>query len=211
MYMLTINLKITLEAPLHVGTGDVSASTLPITRDVRGRPCIRASTLKGIHRAATEQVAIALGLSVCNAPFAQQMCQPLAGESACAVCRIFGSPWLLGRLFYRDLTTGAASAVDKRIRAAQSRRRRVRLSVYEQQYEILLPAEVFSGQINHLLSDNGLLALALAGLRAITTIGAGRATGYGLCRIEATALDSVGREINDSALDAALERIRVRP
>jgi hypothetical protein len=139
------------------------------------------------------------------------MCQPLAGETACAVCRSFGSPWLPGRIFYRDLTTNAAPIVENRIRAAQTRRRRVRLSVYEQQWEILPAGVTFSGQINHLLSDNGSLALAVAGLRSITAIGAGTATGYGLCRIEVRAVDAVNRPMDESALVVALERAQAKP
>lgn len=211
MLMLTLDLKITLETPLHIGTGDESASPPTVTRDVRGRPCIRAVTLKGIHRATTEQIAAALGLTVCNPPLAWRMCQPLAGETACAVCRIFGSPWLPGRVFYRDLTTTATPVVDTRIRASQSRRRRVRLSIYEQPREVLPVGATFTGQVNHLLSDNAALALALAGLRSMTALGAGNATGYGMCRIEVRALDGVSRPVDESALAAALERIKARP
>jgi hypothetical protein len=209
--MLTLDLKITLETPLHIGTGEESEIAQPVARDSRGRPCIRASTLKGIHRAATEQIAAALGLSVCDATLARRMCQPLPGETACAVCHIFGSPWLPGRIFYRDLTTNAAPVVDTRVRAAQSRRRHVQLSIDEQAREILPASVTFAGQVNHLLSENVSLALAIAGLRSIRALGAGSATGWGLCHIDVGALDGESRPVDESVLAAALERVRVRP
>ena len=212
--MLTLDLRIVLVSPLHIGAGSDpsnAAGAQRFARDARGRPCLRASTLKGLHRASTEQIARALGLPVCHSPIAAQMCQPCAGEPVCAVCRIFGSPWVPGRVFYRDLIAASASdkpGVDRRVRAAQSRGRRVRLAVYEQSREVLLVGVTFSGTINHLLHDEGSLGLALAGLRAIPAIGAGSAAGYGLCHVEVHALDASNRPVDESALAAALERLR---
>src|SRR5437588_5721682 len=113
--MAAIDLKITLLSPLHIGTGTAQESAeqaLSFVRDVRGRLCIPASTLKGTHRAATEHIAAGVGLSICNPPTANRMCHPLRGTSACPVCRIFGSPWLPGRIYYTDLVSVAALKVD---------------------------------------------------------------------------------------------------
>src|SRR5262245_56523168 len=101
--MTTVNLQITLHSPMHIGAiayrelpGDKPA---PIVRDVRGKPCIPAATMKGLHRAAVEQIAQALGLKICRAPVAAHMCHPLGVQTAqtaqsahmtqiaCAVCR----------------------------------------------------------------------------------------------------------------------------
>src|SRR5215208_5713000 len=98
--MSAIELKITMLSPLHIGIGTPGASdeqAAPFVRDARGRLCIPASTLKGTHRAAAEQLASGLGLQIWGAPVASRMCHPLRGQSGCPVCRIFGSPWLPGR------------------------------------------------------------------------------------------------------------------
>src|SRR5260221_13665857 len=97
MFMLSINLQITFETSVHIGGTD---NLEAVARDQRGRPCLRASTLRGAHRAATEQAAAALGLSVCEAPVAHRVCQSISGQPVCAVCRIFGSPWLPGKIYH---------------------------------------------------------------------------------------------------------------
>src|SRR5258707_3804469 len=170
MFMLSIDIQITFETPVHIGaTGNREA----VARDLRGRPCIRASTLRGAHRAATEQAAAALGLSVCKAPIAHRMCQPISGEPFCAVCRIFGSPWLPGKIYHRELITTEAPQIEAQTRVSRSRRRGVRLTAYDDRREVLPAGTTFAGQIDHLLGDEASLGLALAGLRSIHAMGSG--------------------------------------
>jgi CRISPR/Cas system CSM-associated protein Csm3 (group 7 of RAMP superfamily) len=107
--MPIFDLRITFDAPLHSGATAQRADSpgigvAPITRDPKGRVCIRAATLKGIHRAATEQVALSLNLMACDSTVPQHMCQPAGKQSFCPICRTFGSPWLPGKVYYRDLT-----------------------------------------------------------------------------------------------------------
>jgi len=211
--MLTLELRLVLEAPLHVGPITNSPDALhSFTRDVRGRPCIPATTLKGLHRAMTEQVASALGLPLCNPPVATQMCHPITGIPACSVCRLFGSPWLASRLCYWNLIADKTPIVENHIQASQSRRRRVQLTRHTAQYEVLPAETVFTGQVDHQITDVALLGLAVAGLRSITTIGGGGRFGYGLCRIEVKATDASGHPANDADLAAALRQlVRAKP
>jgi CRISPR/Cas system CSM-associated protein Csm3 (group 7 of RAMP superfamily) len=206
--MATIELTIMLKGPLHVGGGPASArNVVPFARDARGRPCIPATTLKGLHRAATEQVAIALGLKVCHSPVLSQMCHPINSETGCVVCRIFGSAWLPGKVFYRDPALTVPPLTETRIAAPQSRRRQVRIERHATRREIVPGSLTLTGRIDHLIHDPALLGLALAGLRAITAIGGHSATGYGLCTIEARANDSLKRPVDEASLAAALRQL----
>jgi hypothetical protein len=204
--MATIELTITLKGPLHVGGNPAAGDSVPFARDTRGRPCIPATTLKGLHRAATEQVAIALGLKVCHSPILSQMCHPINSETGCVVCRIFGSAWLPGKVFYRDLALTVPPHTEARIAAPQSRRRQVRIGQHATSREIISGPLTLTGRIDHLIHDSALLGLALAGLRAITALGGHSATGYGLCTIEARAIDSLKRPVDEASLAASLRQ-----
>jgi CRISPR/Cas system CSM-associated protein Csm3 (group 7 of RAMP superfamily) len=208
--MATIDLKITLQTPLHIGTDSATTVTARSVRDARGRPCIPASTLKGLHRSATERVAAALGLPICGAPVASHMCHPIGGQAACVVCRIFGSPWLPGKVVYRDLVVNVTPLIETRFVVPQSRRRRVQIERRRVEYEILPGGTLFSGRLDILFQDSALLALALAGLRAITVIGSG-ANGYGLCTVEVVAHDALKRPVDESELADALRRMAKQP
>ncbi len=209
--MATIDLTITFSTPLHIGNGTQTGPSGPvntIVRDGRGRPCIPAVTLKGLHRAATEQIAAGLGLTICDAPIAAHMCHPTHGQEACAVCRIFGSPWLPGVIFHRDLTTTATPIVGTSVSAPQSRRRRVRMALHNRNREALPGGLALSGRIDHMIQDTALLALALAGLRSITAIGAAKAIGYGLCSVEARAFDAFRRPVDEAELARELRQFQ---
>lgn len=205
--MATIELKIVLKGPLHIGGDQAAGSAEPFARDGRGRPCIPASTLKGSHRAATEQIAAALGFKVCNAPVLTQMCHPINNETGCVVCRIFGSAWLPGKVLYRDLALSGAPLTETCIAAPQSRRRQVRIGQHRASREIISDPTTLTGRIDHLIHDPALLGLALAGLRAITALGAHSATGYGLCTVEARAIDSLKHPVDESGLATALRQL----
>jgi len=202
--MLTIELRIAAHTPLHIGGADHSAA---IVRDSRGRPCIPAVTLKGLHRATTQQVADALGLTVCGSRSTNRMCQPLGKQTACVICRLFGSPWVAGALRYRDLLTTANPYMATLTHVPQSRRRRVQLGRSIVSREVLPAGTIFTGQIDLALDDHVLLALAVTGLRSITTLGAGQAAGYGQCTVEAKAFDATKRWISNADLAAALQQM----
>ena len=208
--MPTIEFTLQLDSPLHIGNGETPGV---FARDARGRPCIPATTLKGLHRASVRAVSVGLGLRACESSTPEQMCHPLPPEQACPVCLIFGSPWLPGRLFYRDVLCSAQTVEDTRVVMPQSRKRQVAVGRFTTLRETLPANTSFSGRIDlHLdqRNDPALLALALLGLRAITRFGAGSAHGYGLCHVEARALDDARLPILDSDLADALKAYRAR-
>jgi len=135
------------------------------------------------------------------------MCHPLNGQTGCVVCRIFGSPWLPGLIHYRDLVANVTPVVDLRVAAPQSRRRGVRTGQYQQKREVLPGGSVLNGHLDHLIQEPALLALALAGLRSITAVGAGHSRGYGISTVEARALDALKRPVDEAELAAALRRL----
>jgi CRISPR/Cas system CSM-associated protein Csm3 (group 7 of RAMP superfamily) len=207
-----IDLKITLQAPLHISAGSRTADgAAPFVRDARGRPCIPASTLKGVHRSATERIAAALGLPICGAPDTSQMCHPTGGQVACVVCRIFGSPWLPGKVHYRDLVANVKPLTMTRFVVPQSRRRRVQIERRQLNTEVLPGGTQFSVRLDCQIQDTALLALTVAGLRSITVIGGGSAAGYGLCTVEALAFEAANRPVDEAELADALRRLVRQP
>ncbi len=179
-----------------------------IVRDPRGRPCIPASTLKGAHRAAVEQIAAALGLPVCEAPIPNRMCHPVGGKAACVGCQIFGSPWLPGKVYYRDLSVNVTPTNDRRALGPVSRRRGTLIGSHDFNREVLAAGTVFSGKIDHQVFDSALLALLLSGLRAIPALGGGKSFGCGLIAVQANALDATKHVVNESDLADALRRLQ---
>lgn len=210
--MLRIAVRITFEQPLHIGAGNRDNPSA-LVRDPQGRPCIPAATLKGVHRVATEQIATALGLQICRPPLASQMCQPTGGL-ACPICRIFGAHWLPGAIRYADLLPGSAVTpqIEQVAHAPHSRRRRVMLKADTSAREVVRAGSIFAGRIDLLTHDADLLALTVAGLRAVNTIGAAGATGHGACRVEAEVTDLIaGRTINNAELAASLQKLKMGP
>jgi hypothetical protein len=140
------------------------------------------------------------------------------GQAACTICRIFGSAWLPGIVRHRDLVVTSTATgnlqTESRVTAPQSRRRRVQLDRNVVEREVLPAGLKLIGRIELLTQDRAVIALALAGLRAVMTLGAGNATGHGLCTIEAAAFDSarqagrVSEAIEDSELAAALRQLQ---
>ncbi len=88
-------ITITVEGPLHIGTGyNRGLLQRTVVRDRHGNVYIPATSLKGKVRNACEDVARFYerdGLSVCRAPGPSEMCGG-GGSRLCLVCRIFGTP-----------------------------------------------------------------------------------------------------------------------
>ena len=59
-----------------------------------------------------------------------------------------------------------------------------------------------------MIADKALLGLAVAALRSIRTIGAAHSAGYGLCSVEARALDSMGHPVSTRELADALQVLK---
>jgi CRISPR/Cas system CSM-associated protein Csm3 (group 7 of RAMP superfamily) len=204
--MLTIDVKLIFDSPLHIGNGR-EEQPRPLMRDARGRYYVRSAAIKGLHRTASRHMASGLGLTICEAG-----CYPLDGKKPCIVCQLFGSTWVEGRLYYRDLLVSATPTPETAVisRSAQHRQRCVRRSSTQYELETLPAGTTFSGQIDYLIADRAQLGLALAALRSIQTVGAANAVGYGLCRVEAFAFDKNKSRLNEQDLASALGKLRPR-
>src|SRR5262249_44153454 len=145
-------------------------------RDLRGRACLTAPSLKGLHRVSAEDVARSLSLRACDSSDFTKMCHPIGGNVACPICRIFGSRWIPGIIRYRDLVSSVKPITESRARTRLSKRG-IRRSTETIQFEVLPSGTTFSGQIDFPGADLSLLALSIAGLRSISSIGAASAVG----------------------------------
>lgn len=130
---LTVDGYLVAESALRVGTGRAGALTgteLPVIRDVRERPFVPGSALKGVLRSHLE--AVARGMAPAGADWREIACDPTdkdhpcldvaeanrlkvkyQGKNAqlseklrrhlCLLCRTFGSPWWASPVRVRDL------------------------------------------------------------------------------------------------------------
>lgn len=129
--VVQIDLSITLETPLCVGSAGSSGGIADkeLQRDGWGRPMVPGSQIKGRLRHACEQIARALQLPVCEAPYPDRMCpsDPAVSRTAteafhqrrtggisapqCHICALFGSPTYPSPLVFGDaIDLGGRSA-----------------------------------------------------------------------------------------------------
>jgi CRISPR/Cas system CSM-associated protein Csm3 (group 7 of RAMP superfamily) len=195
-HLLRLHLHAAFATPVNIG--GYAAPTMvdrPFRRDKDGWPFIPASSLKGRLRHECQRLARALGERVCGGPLPQQMC-PFAFREThettyCPVCRIFGSPWVEGRLYPADLLlqrpeeladreTAPASGV--RYHVSLSRRREVAEDARLFSTEVFLPGVplTFSAVWEADLTWTE-LALLEAAFGAITALGREKTAGLGWC------------------------------
>jgi CRISPR-associated protein Csm3 len=216
--MTTIDLTLTFETPLNIGSG-AQRGTLAdraMIKDDRGWPYVPASALKGRLRHAVEQIAVGLGDHVCDTH--RNMCRDEA--RACRVCRIFGAPWIPGRLRFERLTLSGPQELVELLEArtskqrypptahrygvAISRRRGVaeeNLLFTTELFEPGTPLE-FSGTLRGDLAVRD-AALVVAGLRSLPALGRGKSGGLGWVTTEVV-VKGDGEIWNDATLRAAL-------
>jgi CRISPR-associated protein Csm3 len=219
--MITIDLTLTFETPLNIGSG-AQRGTLAdraMIKDDRGWPYVPASALKGRLRHTVEQVAASLGFRVCDTH--RKMCR---GDDPCAACRIFGAPWVPGRLRFERLTLSGPQELIASLEAhtsnqrypptshrygvAISRRRGVaeeNLLFTTELFEPGTPLE-FSGTLrggNDLKPRDA--ALIVAGLRALPALGRGKSGGLGWMSTKAVVKEN-SEILNDATLRAALKK-----
>jgi CRISPR/Cas system CSM-associated protein Csm3 (group 7 of RAMP superfamily) len=188
-----LQLKLTLQSDLHIaGPG----RTLPLVdRSVeineQRQPIIPASSFRGRLRAELERILQALGQAVCTAPRPDRMCPHAALQSKpvgeaepyyCRACRIFGSAWRLSAITLTDLLpeTGfnrqfplrTGVSINRRLGAAEEQRLYMFETVPHQQ------VAHFSGKVEGWLTRDD-LGWLLAGVKAMTHIGSGKARGLG--------------------------------
>lgn len=193
--MITIDVTLIFETPLNVGSG-AQRGTLAdraMIKDDRGWPYVPASALKGRLRHAVEQIAAGLGYRVCDTH--SKMCRD--SKDPCPVCRIFGAPWVPGRLrFERLALSGPQELIDSLERASKqrypptshrygvaiSRRRGVAEENLLFTTELFEPGTplAFSGTLRGLEDlEPRDAALLVAGLRALPALGRGKSGGLG--------------------------------
>jgi CRISPR-associated protein Csm3 len=216
--MTTIDLTLTFETALSIGSG-AQRGTLAdraMIKDDRGWPYVPASALKGRLRHAVEQIAAGLGDHVCDTH--RNMCRDDA--CACRVCRIFGAPWIPGRLrFERLALSGPRELVElleartskqrypstaHRYGVAISRRRGVaeeNLLFTTELFEPGTPLE-FSGTLRGDLTVED-AALVVSGLRSLPALGRGKSGGLGWMTTKAVVKQD-GEIWDDATLRAAL-------
>jgi CRISPR/Cas system CSM-associated protein Csm3 (group 7 of RAMP superfamily) len=148
------------------------------------------------------------------------MCRSEA--DACPVCRIFGAPWVPGRLRFERLTlsgpdeivqvleerqrrTGQPPRTTHRYGVAISRRRGVAEDALLYTTELFEPGThlAFSGKLRGPLSPEE-AALVVAGLRLIPAMGRGKSGGLGWMTSEITVEDE-GAILGEDVLRSALE------
>jgi CRISPR/Cas system CSM-associated protein Csm3 (group 7 of RAMP superfamily) len=209
---LDLPLTITVEGPLHIGTGyDRGLIQRTVARDANGNVYIPGSSLKGKVRNACENLARLAGLKVCDAPRPETMCGG-RGAARCLVCRVFGTPGGNapdGReLFWHDAhPTGKwrgltatrdrpkAWPVGQTMARTQVQLSRARgMAAEDRLYtsEFATRGLEFTGRVSGWLKATPCSAgvgyyevnLLLAGLRLVETLGGGRSRGAGRCEIK---------------------------
>jgi CRISPR/Cas system CSM-associated protein Csm3 (group 7 of RAMP superfamily) len=218
--MVTIDVTLTFQTSLNVGSG-AQRGTLAdraMIKDDRGWPYVPASALKGRLRHAVERFTAGLGKPVCDTH--EDMCRSEA--DACPVCRIFGAPWVPGRLRFERLTlsgpdeivqvleerqrrTGQPPRTTHRYGVAISRRRGVAEDALLYTTELFEPGTSlsFSGMLQGPLSRRE-AALVVAGLRLIPAMGRGKSGGLGWMTSEITVEDE-GAILGEDVLRSAME------
>jgi len=158
---------------------------------------IPGSTLKGRLRNECERIALALGEDICLAPQPEKMCPQNFLNSRkqadyCIICRIFGSPWHPGRLYFGDLVWNMPDDWEKK-EWKNITKTQVRPGVSISRYlgikreKKLFFAEtslagadmMFEGSIEGYLENKQHLALLLSGLRTLFAVGGIKSRGLG--------------------------------
>jgi len=189
--VISIKVELTLKSPLHIGAS-APAGTKAVRgmlKDAQGWPYIPASAFKGRLRHTVERLTRSMERSVCDTH--HQTCE--SAQSACPVCRIFGSPWVTGSVRFCDLTLtqpeiwnadyreeNAYPRTGYRHGVGISRTRRVAQDALLYTTELFQPGVplVFSGELQDVetLVD---AAWLYAGLQFMESVGSNRTRGLG--------------------------------
>jgi CRISPR/Cas system CSM-associated protein Csm3 (group 7 of RAMP superfamily) len=190
----SLGVSVTLKSDLHIaGPGRV----LPLvdrTVEVNDQrlPIIPASSFRGRLRAELERILNAVGERTCNAPRPDRMCPHAAIPNRhsdeepyyCRACRIFGCAWRLSAITLTDLAPKKEEGHQLSQRTGVSINRRSGTAEEQRLYVIETvargPADplCFAGAIEGRLERQD-LGWLLAGVKAITHIGSGKARGLG--------------------------------
>lgn len=223
---ILVQVRVTLDTPINVGSGvsgDIFTNKAMV-KDHAGLPLIPGSSLKGRLRHHCEQLASSLGLEPrpCGSPVAEAMCQPDPDKGdaiaqLCPACRLFGSPWYPGPLAFSDFVlvepaflreSQAYARTTVRSGVGISRRRRVAEDRLLYTTEVFQPGNILimEGEIGGQLQNEQDLALLVASLDALFTLGSNKTRGMGWCRLELQAQAYDGETWKTLDLDSARRR-----
>lgn len=196
--MRAVNITITLESPLHMGSerGQETGLRSPFLKTVDGLPFIPASSVKGCLRHEAERLLRSQKIAICSPPTAEYMCQ---SDQPCPVCRLFGSPWYASTLYFNDLhlvnadifTQGKTAKIPlptARSGVRLNRKRRIAedRSLFEKElFEPGYPWQFVSEIIYEGEDDDSLVLLYMAA-RAVSMLGSGRSRGLGWSEVALT-------------------------
>ncbi len=217
---IKIELTARFLSPFNVGSGALgdALTNKPTLKDGRSRPIIPASAFKGRLRHTCERLLKTLqedDHAVCQAPDPAAAC-PLSPHwlnDYCPACRLFGSPKRPSPLTFSDWTWALSDAAPTQIRAGVSIRRSRRVAEPQRLYDLEAADPLtapYKGVIQgHLADDDApaLAALLWAGIRDLKSIGGGRGSGLGRCKIEAVVRID-GRKVDESWLRQGLTHWR---
>ena len=191
-----VDLELEAVTGVRVGAGRATAAEAtdaPLLRDPANRPLIPGSSLKGSLRSAAERLLRPLGPGPACDVVSDRCLNEVRGreptidelESLCSLCRLFGHPYLAGRLIVGDLV-GVGERTIIRDGVAIDRRELKQAGSLKYDYEVAAPETCFSGKIridDPKPHEMGLL-LTLLDLvdQGLVTLGGGASRGLGRLR-----------------------------
>jgi CRISPR/Cas system CSM-associated protein Csm3 (group 7 of RAMP superfamily) len=215
--MTEIKVTLTFFTPPNIGSGaqEGTFSDRAFIKTRGGWPYIPASAFKGRLRHAVERSARGLGMRVCDTH--RKMCRD--AHAACPVCRVFGSPWIPGRLRFVDLNLSAPQRLVERCQSEEHPRTEVRYGVALNRRrgvaadgllyttELFEPGEPisFEGTLTGPIGRVG-AAWLVAGLNLLPALGRAKSTGLGWLRADAEVRID-GQVVDASALNATLQEV----
>lgn len=216
--MIKIDVTLHFTSPPTIGSG-AREGTLAQRGFIKARdgwPYIPATAFKGKVRHAVERVARGMDREVCATH--HKMCRD--PQKACPACRIFGSPWIPGRVDFVDLELSGPQALVERRKDTPNRppiyphrygvginrRRKVagdNLLYTTELFEPGVPVD-FSGALTGAI-DRESAAWLVAGLHLMAGLGQGKSAGLSWCHASVTVREE-GEEISPAQLRAALNQ-----
>jgi CRISPR/Cas system CSM-associated protein Csm3 (group 7 of RAMP superfamily) len=193
---ILIELAVSFDGAFNISGGTMGGSLArrPLLTDWRGLPLVPGSSLKGRLRHTCKQLAEGLEIPTCEDPRPDAMCPngPTPGE-LCPICRLFGSAGHSSPLTFSDLllmepdflTKGVPPPTSLRYGVGISRRRSVAADQLLYDTEVFLPggSVTFGGEIGGYVDEQD-LALLVAGLENLITLGGSKTGGLGWCDLD---------------------------
>lgn len=152
-----VDLELEAVTGVRVGAGRATAAAqtdAPVLRYPDNRPVIPGSSLKGSLRSAAERLLRPFGDELACDIVSKRCLEHVRGrdptgeelEALCALCRLFGNPFLAGRLMLEDLVADDERTI-VRDGVAIDRRELKQASGLKYDYEVAPPGSRFSGRI----------------------------------------------------------------